>query len=66
VLCVPFQVKTLLSKVRLGKEKDVKEILNRNPAILKDALDVQGNTLLHLAALNGHKRIVKEVLRNAD
>ena len=60
------QVKNLLSKVKLGKEKEVKEILSRDPSILKDAFDVQGNTMLHLAALNGHKRIVKEVLRNAD
>ena len=60
------QVKNLLSKVKLGKEKEVKEILSRDPSILKDAVDVQGNTMLHLAALNGHKRIVKEMLRNAD
>eukprot|EP00802_Teleaulax_amphioxeia_P015767 Tamp_15866.p1 GENE.Tamp_15866~~Tamp_15866.p1 ORF type:complete len:477 (+),score=187.51 Tamp_15866:69-1433(+) len=60
------EVKNLLSKVKLGKEKEVKEIIGRNPAILKDAFDVQGNSVLHLAALNGHKRIVKEVLRNAD
>jgi ankyrin repeat protein len=60
------QVKNLLSKVKLGKEKEVKEILSRDPSILKDAVDVQGNTMLHLAALNGHKRIVKEILRNAD
>ena len=47
------QVKNLLSKVKLGKEKEVKEIIGRNPAILKDAFDVQGNSVLHLAALNG-------------
>ena len=47
------QVKNLLAKVKLGKEKEVKEIIGCNPAILKDAYDVQGNTILHLAALNG-------------
>jgi len=47
------QVKNLLSKVKLGKEKEVKEIIGRNPAILKDAFDVQGNSVLHLAAVYG-------------
>ena len=60
------EVKSLLSKTKLGKEKEVKEILARNPGILKDAADMYGNTVLHLAALNGHKRIVKEVLRNSQ
>ena len=60
------EVKSLLSKTKLGKEKEVKEILSRNPGILKDAADMYGNTVLHLAALNGHKRIVKEVLRNSQ
>jgi hypothetical protein len=53
------EVKNLLSKVKLGKEKEVKDILSKNPAILKNCTDFQGNTLLHIAALNGHKRIVK-------
>jgi hypothetical protein len=47
------QVKNLLAKVKLGKEKEVKEIIGCNPAILKEAYDMQGNTILHLAALNG-------------
>ena len=60
------EVKKLLANVKLGKDKEVKAILGQSPSILKDAVDMYGNSVLHLAALNGHKRIVKEVLRNAD
>mmetsp|Transcript_10437 Transcript_10437/g.34833 ORF Transcript_10437/g.34833 Transcript_10437/m.34833 type:complete len:410 (-) Transcript_10437:2207-3436(-) len=60
-------VKIIISKIKLGKDKEVKEIIASNPSIIKTATDTSTNTtLLHLAALNGHKRIVKELLRHTE
>ncbi|KAJ1490185.1 hypothetical protein T484DRAFT_1777713, partial [Baffinella frigidus] len=59
-------VERLVKKVKQGKEKDVKEMLLKQPSLAAEATDVaSGDTLLHLAAANGHKRIAKELLRHA-
>mmetsp|Transcript_23508 Transcript_23508/g.63478 ORF Transcript_23508/g.63478 Transcript_23508/m.63478 type:complete len:94 (-) Transcript_23508:164-445(-) len=44
--------------------QEVKELLSFKPSLVKDAVDPAGNTLLHIAAREGHKRIVKELLRH--
>ena len=56
----------LFRHVRLGKTKEVKEALTTG-ALGVNEQDSKGDTLLHLAARNGHKPIVKELLRrNCD
>jgi len=58
-------VKKIIQAVKIGKEKLFKEMVAQNPAIVGLAVDEKGNTLLHWAALNGHKRIAKELLRQS-
>ena len=56
----------LFRLVRLGKTKEVKEALATG-ALDVNERDSKGDSLLHLAARNGHKPIVKELLRrNCD
>ena len=60
------EVKDLLSKTRLGQDKQFKEILDRDPTLYSKAVNENGSNLFHIAATNGHKKIVKEIMRNGD
>ena len=52
----------LWQAAKLGKLKEVKAALDATVVDLDD-IDVEGNTLLHMAASQGHKLLVKELLR---
>lgn len=56
-------VKQIFQKVRFGKHAEVDELLNMYGEKLGKEIDDKGNTLLHVAAQNGHKRLAKTFLR---
>lgn len=58
------ETQKLFRAVKFGKSKEVKQLLE-NDASLLNSVDSKANTLLHMAAKNGHKNIVKELLRRA-
>jgi ankyrin repeat protein len=53
---------SLWQAAKLGKLQGVKEALDAQTVALDD-IDADGNTLLHMAAGQGHKLLVKELLR---
>ena len=56
-------VKQIFQKVRFGKHTEVDELLSMYGEKLGKEIDDKGNTLLHVAAQNGHKRLAKTFLR---
>ena len=56
-------VRRVISKARLGRTSEFKELINGDPTLLTRAVDAHGNTLLHIASSNGKRKIVKELLR---
>ena len=56
-------VRRVISKARLGRTSEFKELINGDPTLLTRAVDTHGNTLLHIASSNGKRKIVKELLR---
>jgi hypothetical protein len=56
-------VKQIFQKVRFGKHAEVDELLTKYGDMLGKEVDDKGNTLLHVAAQNGHKRLAKTFLR---
>ena len=59
-------VRAVINKARLGRSKDFRELISRDSSLLSRAVDSSGNTLFHIAAANGKKKIVKELLRQGD
>ena len=59
-------VRALIGKVRLGKKDDFKALVAQDESLLARAVDGGGNTLLHIAAGNGQKGVVKLLLRHGD
>jgi hypothetical protein len=59
-------VRAIINKARLGRSKDFRELISRDSSLLSRAMDSSGNTLFHIAAANGKKKIVKELLRQGD
>ena len=59
-------VRAVINKARLGRSKDFKELIANDASLLARAVDGSGNTLFHIAAANGKKKIVKELLRQKD
>jgi ankyrin repeat protein len=56
----------IIGKARMGKTKDFKELAEKDAELYSRAVDAHGNNLLHVAASNGQKKIVKEIMRNKD
>ena len=56
-------VKQIFQKVRFGKHTEVDELLSMYGERLGMEIDDKGNTLLHVAAQNGQKRLAKTFLR---
>jgi hypothetical protein len=56
-------VKQIFQKVRFGKYAEVDDLLAMYGEKLGKEIDEKGNTLLHVAAQNGHKRLAKTFLR---
>jgi hypothetical protein len=56
-------VKQIFQKVRFGKHAEVDELLTTYGESFGKEIDDKGNTLLHVAAQNGHKRLAKTFLR---
>jgi len=56
-------VKQIFQKVRFGKHAEVDELLTMYGEKFGKEVDDKGNTLLHVAAQNGHKRLAKTFLR---
>jgi hypothetical protein len=56
-------VKQIFQKVRFGKNAEVDELLATYGENFGKEIDDKGNTLLHVAAQNGHKRLAKTFLR---
>jgi len=56
----------IIGKARMGKTKDFKELTEEDAELYTRAVDAHGNNLLHIAASNGQKKIVKEIMRNKD
>jgi len=59
-------VRAVISKARMGNRKEFKELVTADPSLLMRAVDSGGNNLFHIAATNGKKKIVKELLRQGD
>ena len=59
-------VREIIGKIRMGKTKDFKELTEEDPELYNRAVDGNGNNLFHIAASNGQKKIVKEIMRNKD
>jgi hypothetical protein len=59
-------VRAVINKARLGRSKDFRELISKDSSLLSRAVDSSGNTLFHIAAANGKKKIVKELLRQGD
>ena len=58
------EFRRLCSFARHGKLADIEEIIDQSEHNIPiDYKDDMGNTLLHIAAQNGHKRLVKFCLR---
>ena len=57
-------VRTVINKARLGHTAELKEMIQADPTLLARAVDAHGNNLLHVAATNGKKDIIKEILRS--
>ncbi len=60
------ELRDIIGKARLGKLKEFKEIVDRDASLLQRTVDANGNTLVHIAAGNGQKKIFKELMRNAQ
>ena len=54
----------MLSRARHGKQKELERYFKRG--ITARVEDVSGNTLVHIAAQNNHKKVAKMVLRYTD
>ena len=59
-------VRAVISKARMGNRKEFKALVTEDPSLLTRAVDSGGNNLFHIAATNGKKKIVKELLRQGD
>ena len=66
LLSVDAMVRNIMSKARMGKLKEFKALLQSQPELLSKAVDSKGNNLMLIAASNGQKKIVKELMRNPD
>ena len=66
LISVDVMVREIMSKARMGKSKEFKALLESEPELLSKAVDSKGNNLMLIAASNGQKKIVKELMRNPD
>uniref|UniRef100_H2ZH16 Uncharacterized protein n=1 Tax=Ciona savignyi TaxID=51511 RepID=H2ZH16_CIOSA len=58
-ITVPQSIRSLLKAVEDGEPNKVQHILEQNTGISVETTDADGNSLLHIAAANGHEEVVR-------